>query len=274
MQTIIPVEKCCLLQPTNLSVKIDELPDGAVKPPKGKFPIFFYGTHETAFLGPKDVYCYEKWKEKYAKSHKQSGFNDGLWEIENNPNIKFRGRKLDAGKPDAGNKAVGRTTKNSPSTSGQGLNRSFYLPLSDDEIRDSEDELQDEQPDDVNSQILEEIESVKEVPKDFFPSRKRNQQTDSTEFKTTVMDYTKEKKAGRANKAPEEPDLLWAKNLTHNINGSGRANKAPEEPDLLWAKNLTHNINGLKSERRRKFLRLDIEDLVNKVRREELAEVD
>ena len=35
------------LMETAVLFQIDELPEGAVKPPKGKFPIFFYGTHET-----------------------------------------------------------------------------------------------------------------------------------------------------------------------------------------------------------------------------------
>lgn len=71
--------------------RIDEVPEGGKQAPKGKFPIFFYGTHETAFLASKDIFLYEKWKHKYAKPQKRIGFNEGLWEIENNPKVKFSG---------------------------------------------------------------------------------------------------------------------------------------------------------------------------------------
>ncbi|KAH9493036.1 hypothetical protein Btru_022582 [Bulinus truncatus] len=70
--------------------RIDSLQDNTVKPPKGKYPIFFYGTHETAFLGPKDIYPYEKFKDKYHKPNSRTAFNAGLWEIIHNPDVVFQ----------------------------------------------------------------------------------------------------------------------------------------------------------------------------------------
>uniref|UniRef100_A0A671PI83 Hepatoma-derived growth factor-related protein 2-like n=1 Tax=Sinocyclocheilus anshuiensis TaxID=1608454 RepID=A0A671PI83_9TELE len=69
--------------------RIEDVADGAVKPPPNKIPIFFFGTHETAFLAPKDLFAYEKNQDRYGKPNKRKGFNEGLWEIQNNPHASY-----------------------------------------------------------------------------------------------------------------------------------------------------------------------------------------
>ncbi|XP_078505419.1 hepatoma-derived growth factor-related protein 2-like [Lissotriton helveticus] len=69
--------------------RIDDVADGAVKPPPNKYPIFFFGTHETAFIPRKDLFLYDKYKDKYGKPTKRKGFNEGLWEIQNNPHASY-----------------------------------------------------------------------------------------------------------------------------------------------------------------------------------------
>ncbi|KFM57050.1 Hepatoma-derived growth factor-related protein 2, partial [Stegodyphus mimosarum] len=52
-----------------------------------KYSVFFFGTHQTGILKVKDIYPYEKFKEKYGKTQKSKMFNKSLWEIENTPTV-------------------------------------------------------------------------------------------------------------------------------------------------------------------------------------------
>lgn len=65
-------------------------PDVSV--PKGKYPIFFYGTHEVYFLAPKDIYPYEKFKHKYGIPRSKALFQAGLREIEEEPDVLLYGK--------------------------------------------------------------------------------------------------------------------------------------------------------------------------------------
>ncbi|CAH8482392.1 unnamed protein product [Schistosoma intercalatum] len=66
--------------------RINLLPED-VPIPKGKYPIFFYGTHEVYFLAPKDIFPYEKFKHKYGVPRNKAVFQAGLREIEENPDV-------------------------------------------------------------------------------------------------------------------------------------------------------------------------------------------
>ncbi|XP_037397120.1 lens epithelium-derived growth factor [Pygocentrus nattereri] len=63
------------------------------KAPRDKIPIFFYGTHQTTTLIPKDIAHYWPNKDKYGKDIRRGGFDKAMWEIENDPGVGLKGQK-------------------------------------------------------------------------------------------------------------------------------------------------------------------------------------
>lgn len=61
--------------------RIEEKRPGQHIPPN-KFPVFFFGTHQTGTLHAKDIFPYEQNKEKFGKLKKSNIFNQSLWELE------------------------------------------------------------------------------------------------------------------------------------------------------------------------------------------------
>lgn len=70
--------------------RVDETALAGVKITKNKLPVFFFGTHETGILSPKDLFPYSKFKDTLGKPLKRKGFNEGLFEIEHKPNLQVK----------------------------------------------------------------------------------------------------------------------------------------------------------------------------------------
>ncbi|XP_022242974.1 PC4 and SFRS1-interacting protein-like isoform X2 [Limulus polyphemus] len=94
--------------------RVEEYSPLGKKIPTKRYPILFFGTYEVANLTSKDLYSYHKFKEKYGQPQKRKYFNEGLWEIENNPKV-VPPTPLDEGLDDACDDHDGSETEKSES---------------------------------------------------------------------------------------------------------------------------------------------------------------
>ncbi|CAH8642330.1 unnamed protein product [Schistosoma haematobium] len=74
----------------NWPARVNPLPHD-VQIPKGKLPIFFYGTYQVSFVSVKNIVPYEKSKDKWGKPKPSAQFMTAMKEIEANPGIYMLG---------------------------------------------------------------------------------------------------------------------------------------------------------------------------------------
>uniref|UniRef100_A0A3P8ZLY5 PWWP domain-containing protein n=1 Tax=Esox lucius TaxID=8010 RepID=A0A3P8ZLY5_ESOLU len=54
---------------------------------KKKVPVFFFGTHQTAFIPAENIVPFVGNKGRYGKGVRIRGFTEGMWEVENTPRV-------------------------------------------------------------------------------------------------------------------------------------------------------------------------------------------
>ncbi|XP_069460704.1 hepatoma-derived growth factor [Ambystoma mexicanum] len=176
--------------------RIDEVPEPAVKSTSNRYQVFFYGTHETAYLGSKDLFPYDECKEKFGKSNKRKGFSEGLWEIENNPAVK-------AGQEPPKKKRTKEVDADCDAEAeGDGEKKGNAEGSSDEEGTLIIDEQSKEKNEKAG--IKRKADTLEESPK---RAKEQDDKSEKVETKEPVKEAEKQKpEAEKENSAPPEPE--------------------------------------------------------------------
>ncbi|KAF6729964.1 PC4 and SFRS1-interacting protein [Oryzias melastigma] len=228
--------------------RIDEVPDGAVKPSNIKYPIFFFGTHETAFLGPKDIFPYLANKEKYAKPNKRKGFNEGLWEIENNPKVE-----LTAPKPVPPDSFMEKDSDSSPEAEEEAGDKEVKSQVPGSEA-EHENEGEEEEDDEEGSHLMSEqasqsqdgssqkeltdISKAKKGRKKKGDSEQENEKDEAPASPVSLSGGDPLKRRGRK---PKSEKLHLLQQQDHQGSGSEMETAEPEKKRKRALEDKTHS---------------------------------
>jgi len=185
--------------------RIDDLPEGAVKPPSKKYPIFFFGTHETGFLSANEIFPYEEYKEKYGHPRSRPFYNAGLWEVENDPTVMFRGRGSKLAEQNAANSDEDAVSDEEPQTANAPRKKSSSQDSDAEESAEEEDFDEASSPD-VDTSEDEDFDAKKakksQSKKNKVPSSDDASCSEASSVEDNAEEEPPKKKRKQTNKKP------------------------------------------------------------------------
>ncbi|KXJ28537.1 hepatoma-derived growth factor-related protein 3 [Exaiptasia diaphana] len=192
-----------------------DLPAENEKIPAKKFPIFFFGTHETAVMQGRDLFEYEKYKAKYGKPSNRKFFNEALEEIIKDPKVRYgqRGQPTEESESEESSEDEEESKeeeKDENETEGnevkpnkiQGKRKSS----TENKIPAKKKKTAKEEEPESEPEVTESEESSESEPEEYIPEEKSKPKKAASAKKTPLNKAKKSKQIISSDESSEEDD--------------------------------------------------------------------